>query len=86
MFLLAASVPPVADSDKLTSADPSDLAAALAFSLRYQGRKRRQLPRDQAACRFSAEDLPVRRSGTTLNAIFWPSLRSRMPARSTALI
>ncbi len=26
--------------DKLTPADPSDLAAALAFALRYQGRKR----------------------------------------------
>ena len=36
MFLLAASVPPVPDPDKLTPADPSDLAAALAFSLRYQ--------------------------------------------------
>ena len=28
------------DPDKLTLADPSDLAAALAFALRYQGRKR----------------------------------------------
>jgi hypothetical protein len=28
------------DADKLTLADPSDLAAALAFALRYQGRKR----------------------------------------------
>ncbi len=28
------------DADKLTPADPSDLAAALAFALRYQGRKR----------------------------------------------
>ena len=27
-------------ADKLTPADPSDLAAALAFALRYQGRKR----------------------------------------------
>jgi hypothetical protein len=27
-------------SDKLTPADPQDLAAALAFALRYQGRKR----------------------------------------------
>jgi hypothetical protein len=26
--------------EKLTPADPSDLAAALAFALRYQGRKR----------------------------------------------
>ena len=33
--------PAVPDSaDKLTVADPSDLAAALAFALRYQGRKR----------------------------------------------
>ncbi len=28
------------DADKLTPADPSDLAAALAFALRFQGRKR----------------------------------------------
>ena len=28
------------DADKLTPADPSDLAAALGFALRYQGRKR----------------------------------------------
>ena len=28
------------DADKLTPADPSDLAAALAFALRYAGRKR----------------------------------------------
>jgi hypothetical protein len=27
-------------ADKLTPADPSDLAAALAFALRFQGRKR----------------------------------------------
>ena len=27
-------------ADTLTPADPSDLAAALAFALRYQGRKR----------------------------------------------
>ena len=32
--------PPMADPDTLTPADPSDLAAALAFALRYQGRKR----------------------------------------------
>jgi hypothetical protein len=31
---------PMADADKLTPADPSDLAAALAYALRYQGRKR----------------------------------------------
>ena len=31
----------MADSeDKLSAADPSDLASALAFALRYQGRKR----------------------------------------------
>ena len=30
----------MSDADKLTPADPSDLAAALAFALRYQGRKR----------------------------------------------
>ena len=31
----------MADSeDKLSPADPSDLASALAFALRYQGRKR----------------------------------------------
>jgi hypothetical protein len=30
----------VPDADELTPADPSDLAAALAFALRYQGRKR----------------------------------------------
>jgi hypothetical protein len=28
------------DADKLTPADPSDLAAALAYALGYQGRKR----------------------------------------------
>ena len=28
------------DAEKLTPADPSDLAAALSFGLRYQGRKR----------------------------------------------
>jgi hypothetical protein len=28
------------DTDKLSPADPSDLTAALAFALRYQGRKR----------------------------------------------
>jgi hypothetical protein len=28
------------DANKLTPADPADLAAALAFALRYQGRKR----------------------------------------------
>ena len=28
------------NADTLTPADPSDLAAALAFALRYQGRKR----------------------------------------------
>jgi hypothetical protein len=28
------------EADKLTPADPSDLATALAFALRYQGRKR----------------------------------------------
>ena len=35
----------------------------------------------QAGFKFSAEDLPVRLSGTTSYAIFCPSLRSRMPAR-----
>ena len=28
------------DADKLTPADPSDLASALAFALRFQGHKR----------------------------------------------
>ncbi len=28
------------DADKLTPADPADIAAALAFALRFQGRKR----------------------------------------------
>jgi hypothetical protein len=28
------------DADKLMAADPADLAAALAYALRYQGRKR----------------------------------------------
>ena len=28
------------DADKLTRADPSDIAAALAFALRFHGRKR----------------------------------------------
>ena len=28
------------DADNLTPADPSDLTAALAYALRYQGRKR----------------------------------------------
>jgi hypothetical protein len=32
--------PPMPDVDKLAPADPSDLAAALAYALRYQGRKR----------------------------------------------
>ena len=32
----------MADPDKLTPVDPSDLAAALAFALRYEGRKRVQ--------------------------------------------
>jgi hypothetical protein len=41
---------------------------------------------DQTACRLSAEDLPVLRSATTSKAIFCPSLRARMPARSTALM
>ncbi len=41
---------------------------------------------DQTACRLSAEDLPVFRSATTSKAIFCPSLRVRMPARSTALM
>ena len=36
--------------------------------------------------KFSAADLPVLRSTTTSNATFWPSLSSRRPARSTALI
>jgi hypothetical protein len=44
MFLLrspaSAIVRAMPDADKLTPADPSDLAAALAFALRYQGRKR----------------------------------------------
>jgi hypothetical protein len=40
----------------------------------------------QAGFKLSAEDLPVRLSATTSYAIFWPSFRSRMPARSTALI
>jgi hypothetical protein len=31
---------PMADPDILTPADPTDLAAALAFALRSQGRKR----------------------------------------------
>jgi hypothetical protein len=35
---------------------------------------------------LSAEDLPVRPSATTSKAIFCPSFRSRMPARSTALV
>src|SRR5580704_5783196 len=41
---------------------------------------------DQAARRLSAEDLPVRRSATTSNETFCPSLRLCIPARSTALI
>lgn len=32
--------PKMPDADKLTPADPSDLAAALAYALRFQGRKR----------------------------------------------
>ena len=40
----------------------------------------------QAGFKLSAEDLPVRLSATTSYAIFCPSFRSRMPARSTALI
>src|SRR5207245_3486965 len=39
-----------------------------------------------AARRFSAADLPVRRSATTSKVTFCPSLRVLMPARSTALI
>jgi hypothetical protein len=38
----------------------------------------------QAGFRLPAEDLPVRLSATTSYAIFWPSFRSRMAARSTA--
>ena len=30
----------MSDADKLTPADPSDLAGALAFALRFHGRKR----------------------------------------------
>jgi uncharacterized protein DUF736 len=41
---------------------------------------------DQTACRLSAEDLPVLRSATISKAIFCPSLRASMPARSTALM
>lgn len=33
-------IPPMPDADKLTPADSSDLVAALAYALRYQGRKR----------------------------------------------
>jgi hypothetical protein len=40
----------------------------------------------QAGFKLSAEDLPVRLSATTSQAIFYPSFRSRMPARPTALI
>ncbi len=32
--------PPMPDADKLTPADPSDLAAALANALPYEGHKR----------------------------------------------
>jgi hypothetical protein len=39
-FLTADYRRPMPDVDTLTPADPSDLAAALAFALRYQGRKR----------------------------------------------
>jgi hypothetical protein len=35
-----AIVPPMVDPDRLTLADPADLAGALAYALRYQGRKR----------------------------------------------
>lgn len=31
---------PMSDADRLTPADPADLTAALAFALRFQGRKR----------------------------------------------
>ncbi len=41
---------------------------------------------DQAARRLSAADLPVRRSATTSNETFCPSLRLCIPARSTALM
>jgi hypothetical protein len=44
MFLLRSRVSAIVrrwpEADKLTLADPSDLAAALAYALRYQGRKR----------------------------------------------
>jgi hypothetical protein len=33
-------LPPMPDADKLAPADPSDLASALAFALRFHGRKR----------------------------------------------
>src|SRR5262249_56532255 len=36
--------------------------------------------------RFSADDLPLRRSVTSSNSIFCPSFRTPRPARSTALI
>ena len=32
----------MADLDKLTPADPADLASGLAFALRYEGRKRQR--------------------------------------------
>jgi hypothetical protein len=37
---LARYVAQMPDTDKLTPADPNDLTAALAFALRFQGRKR----------------------------------------------
>jgi hypothetical protein len=41
---------------------------------------------NQAARRFSAEDLPVFRLATSSKKTFCPSLRPGIPARSTALI
>ena len=53
-----AIVPLMADLDRLTPADPADLAGALAYALRYQGSKRvhnadeiMARDRGQAACR-----------------------------------
>ena len=40
MFLLRLVRPPMPDAHKLAPADPSDLAAALGYALRYRGRKR----------------------------------------------
>jgi hypothetical protein len=45
------------DADKLTPADPKDLADALAFALRFQGRRKRVHSGDEYMAAITAERL-----------------------------